>query len=73
MDDDGNGTSRVRSDNYLENVGTVDYTTGMITLKSYRFNTDVVTQIPVSVKPANKNMSVSQNYIFSIDPIGEIR
>lgn len=69
MDDDGNGTIRVRSDNYLENVGTVDYTTGMITLKSYRFSTDVVTQIPVSVKPANKNMSVSQNYIFSIDTI----
>lgn len=69
MEDDGNGNLQARSDNLLENVGSVDYETGIINIKSYTFTTYEGEQIPVMIKPASNNMSVKQNYIFSIDTI----
>lgn len=69
IDDDGAGNLRARSDNTIENVGTIDYETGILTIKKYAFSVIQGQQIQAMVSPANKNMSVSHNYIFSINTI----
>lgn len=69
IDDDGSGVLRARSDNTAEVVGSVDYKTGVLTIKNYSFSVTEGEQITAMISPENKNMSVSQNYIFSVDTI----
>lgn len=69
MNDDGNGVLNINIDNISEEVGAVDYENGTISIKSYTFTTPVGEQIPITVKPANKNMSTTQNYTFSVEKI----
>lgn len=68
-DADGDGVLRARSDNTAEIVGSVDYESGIITIKNYSFSTTEGEQITAMISPKSKNMSVSQNYIFSVDTI----
>mgnify|MGYP004565621991 CR=1 FL=1 len=69
MKDDSNGTLYVWDDNKADRVGTVDYDAGTVTIRNYNFKSTVGEMIPVYANPANKNMSVSHNYIFSVDNV----
>lgn len=55
--------------NNYEQVGTVDYDSGVAIINTYSFGTNVGEQILATCKPANNNMSVNQNYVFSINTI----
>lgn len=53
----------------ITEVGSVNYETGLITINGYSFGTQVGEQIQATCVPANNNMSVSKNYVFTIDSI----
>lgn len=70
MDDSNkDGILREVNGDTVTEVGTVDYENGTVTIKNFIFSTSVGEQIPVTVNPASKNMSVTQNYVFSINSI----
>lgn len=70
MDDSHkDGILREVNGDTVTEVGTVDYENGIVTIESYIFTTSVGEQVPVTMQPASKNMSVTQNYVFSINSI----
>lgn len=50
-------------------VGSVDYTTGVITIDGYAFGTQVGEQVQATCVPANNNMKVTRNYVFTIETL----
>ena len=70
MDDSQkDGILREINGDTITEVGTVDYENGIVNINNYTFSTTVGEQIIVTVSPASKNMSVSQNYVFTINSI----
>ena len=68
-DTDGDGILREYNDDEATEVGIIDYENGVVTIENYTFSTTSGEQIPITMKPASNNMSVTQDYIFSIDSI----
>lgn len=68
-DTDGDGILREYNDDEATEVGFIDYENGVVTIENYTFSTTSGEQIPITMKPASNNMSVTQDYIFSIDSI----
>ena len=68
-DTDGDGILREYNDDEATEVGFIDYESGVVTIENYTFSTTSGEQIPITMKPASNNMSVTQDYIFSIDSI----
>ena len=68
-DTDGDGVLREYNDDEATEVGFIDYENGVVTIENYTFSTTSGEQIPITMKPASNNMSVTQDYIFSIDSI----
>ena len=70
MDDSlKDGVLREVNGDTVTEVGTVDYENGTVTIENFTFSTTVGEQIPVTMQPASKNMSVTQNYVFSINSV----
>lgn len=70
MDDSyKDGILREVNGDTVTEVGTIDYENGIVTIESYTFSTSVGEQVPVTMQPASRNMSVTQNYVFSINSI----
>ena len=68
-DTNGDGILREYNDDEATEVGFIDYENGVVTIENYTFSTTSGEQIPITMKPASNNMSVTQDYIFSIDSI----
>jgi hypothetical protein len=78
MDDDGYGVVRIyKLDGankivVIKNIGTIDYTTGLVTLRNFKaeYLTDGATTLSLTVVPTKKDIFGRRNQILMIDSTG---